>query len=585
VLFSFHLTLYGEAYPGTLIIMKNTKHVLILIIGCLFFGGVIGWSLRSGGEAEGLLTHAHPEGTEFTCSMHPQIRQATPGSCPICGMALTPVQSNHEDADSPYQLKMTPSAVALANIATTKVSSGTHSPRLTLNGKVQPDETRISSISANFSGRVEQLFVSFTGQTVEKGDKLATIYAPELVSAQRELIEAKRIKTESPSLYHAARNKLAQWRLTPAQIDRLEASNEVQHSFDIIADRSGVVTERKVSVGDFVSKGSVLFDIIDLQRVWVYLDVYENDLSQVQVGDKVSFTANAYPGQSFDGRVMFVDPLLDAQTRTLKVRVEADNLSLLLKPEMFVTALLEAGNKTNEESLVIPQSAILWTGKKSIVYVQVGSRENPAFEMREVELGASLGEAVAVKTGLRLGEEVVSNGAFAVDGAAQLSGNYSMMNRPQSLEVTAGFQKGFDQILTFYFDLKNSLVNSNAQAAALSAASMQKAYDEIDEEELESSDRKLWEELSHSLSHQAHLIAETTDIKQQRGFFQALSDQMILIVERVGTGDPVYKQYCPMADQDRGAYWLSKEKEVRNPYFGEVMLKCGEVQESYQKKL
>lgn len=177
--------------------MKKTKHIVILIIGCLFFGGVIGWSLRSGGGSEAEAVHSHSEGTAYTCSMHPQIRQAEPGSCPICGMALTPVQSNHQDSDSPYQLKMTPSAVALANIATTTVSSASQSPQLTLNGKVQPDETRISSISANFSGRVEQLFVSFTGQAVKKGEKLATIYAPELVSAQRELLEAKKIKLKT----------------------------------------------------------------------------------------------------------------------------------------------------------------------------------------------------------------------------------------------------------------------------------------------------------------------------------------------------------------------------------------------------
>ena len=581
MLFSLDLVLPSQEVSSALTMMKNTKHVLILIIGCLFFGGVIGWSLRSGNGSEVEVAHSHTEGAEYTCSMHPQIRQAEPGSCPICGMALTPIQTDHQDSDTPYQLKMTPSAVALANIATTKVSSGSNSPQLTLNGKVQPDETKLSSISANFSGRVERLFVSFTGQAVKKGDKLATIYAPELVSAQRELIEATKIKAESPALYQAARNKLAQWKLTPVQIDQLEASNEVQQAFDIFADVSGVVTGRQVAEGDFVSKGSVLFDIVDLQKVWVLLDVYENDLSHVQVGDKVNFTANAYPGQTFEGRVIFVDPMLDAQSRTLKVRIEASNPSLLLKPEMFVTAVLEANRQQTGESLIIPKSSILWTGKKSVVYVQVGSREHPAFEMREVELGSSFGEEVAVKTGLSLGEEVVSNGAFAVDGAAQLSGNYSMMNRPQTLEVPTSFREGFEQVLALYFDLKNHLVKSDAKAAANAAASMHQAYKEINEEGLAEKDRQLWEELSGPLSHHVHLIAETTNLDQQRESFQPLSDQLILLVEKVGTHGPVYKQYCPMADQDRGAYWLSKEKEVFNPYFGEAMLKCGEVQESY----
>lgn len=149
--------------------MKNIKQVVILIIGCLFFGGVIGWSLRSGGGSEADTAHSHSAATTYTCSMHPQIRQAEPGSCPICGMALTPLQSDHQDSGSPYQLEMTPSAVALANIATSTVSSGSRSAQLTLNGKVQPDEGRVSSIAANYAGRIEQLHLTFQGQPVTKG--------------------------------------------------------------------------------------------------------------------------------------------------------------------------------------------------------------------------------------------------------------------------------------------------------------------------------------------------------------------------------------------------------------------------------
>jgi Cu(I)/Ag(I) efflux system membrane fusion protein len=397
-------------------------------------------------------------------------------------------------------------------------------------------------------------------------------------------MEARKIKAENPALYQAARNKLTQWKLTPSQIDQLEASNEVQQAFDIFADVSGVVTGRNVAEGDFVNKGSVLFEIIDLQKVWVLLDVYENDLSHVKVGDEVNFTANAYPGQTFDGRVIFIDPMLDPQSRTLKVRIEAANPASALKPEMFVTAILES-TEGSGESLILPKSSILWTGNKSIVYVQVGSTNEPAFEMREVELGSSFGEQIAVKAGLSQGEEVVSNGAFAVDGAAQLSGNYSMMNRPSTLEVSAGFREGFGQMLTFYFDLKNHLVNSNAKAASLAASSLHQAYKDFNEEGLDDPDRELWDELSQPLSHQAHSIAQATDLDKQRSAFQSLSDQVILLVEKVGTDQVVYKQYCPMADEDRGAYWLSKEKEVLNPYFGDAMLKCGEVKESYSSVL
>jgi len=564
--------------------MKNSKQVLILIVGCLFFGGVIGWSLKPGNVAEEEFAHSHSADTEYTCSMHPQIRQGEPGSCPICGMALTPVQTHSQESDSPYQLKMTPSAVALANIATTAVTSGTYSPQFTLTGKIQPDETRRASIASNFSGRIDKLYATFAGQVVKKGDRLASIYAPELVSAQKELLEAAKIKSDNPTLYQAARNKLTQWRLTSSQIDKLESSAEVQHSFDVFADVSGVVTAKNVAEGDFVTRGAVMFEMVDLQKVWVLLDVYENDLSHVKVGDKVTFTANAYPGQTFEGRVLFIDPALDAQSRTVKVRVEAANPSSVLKPEMFVSAVLEAGSGDVGTSLVIPKSSVLWTGAKSVVYVQVGNQDEPAFEMREVALGASFGDQIAVNSGLQLGEKVVSSGAFAVDGAAQLSGNYSMMNRPKTLDVGAEVRSAFEKILGIYFELKNHLVDSHAESAGLSASSLHKAIEHIDKEKLDDKDRQVWDELSQSLMHHAHHIAQVSDIKQQRAAFQPLSDQLIQLVEKVGSDQLVYKQYCPMADQDKGAYWLSEEKAVRNPYFGESMLKCGEVKESFQKK-
>ncbi|HLW18992.1 MAG TPA: efflux RND transporter periplasmic adaptor subunit, partial [Cyclobacteriaceae bacterium] len=382
----------------------------------------------------------------------------------------------------------------------------------------------------------------------------------------------------------AARNKLSQWRLTSTQIDQLEESETLQSSFDIISEVSGVVTQRNISVGDFVNKGTVLFEIMDLQKVWVLLDVYENDLSSIQLGDKIIFKANAYPGQTFEGTVSFIDPLLDPQSRTLKIRAEASNPGLLLKPEMFVTALLESGVQGDQESLTIPKSAVLWTGENSVVYVQVGDREHPAFEMREVDLGAAFDDRITVRSGLNRGEEVVSNGAFAVDAAAQLSGHYSMMNRPVTLEVSSSFMQGFDQLMTFYFDLKDQLVSSNGRNAALSAASLHKAHQQINENELDKKGQQLWEEISHPLIESASQIAQSNDLEVQRSQFQTLSDQMILLLEKVGTEKPVYKQYCPMADQDKGAFWLSKEKEVRNPYFGDAMLTCGEVKETYQRK-
>src|SRR5690554_5164745 len=482
--------------------MKSTKPIIILILGCLFFGAVIGWSLRSGDRKEGPAAHSHETGAEYTCSMHPQIRQQGPGSCPLCGMALIPVESRKTGQNSgPHVLEMTPESVAMSNISTARVTSGPAVSEVSLNGKIQIDERRISSIAANYAGRVDQLMVAFTGQEVKKGEKLAAIYSPELISAQKELIEAKKSSQENPALYQAARNKLRQWKLTDHQIEVLAEAEEVQSHFDILADVSGVVSQRNIAVGDYVNKGTVIFEIIDLEQVWVLLDAYESDLSAIGKGDLIRFKVNAHPHQAFEGRVSFIDPVLDARSRTLKIRAEAANPNQLLKPEMFVTATLEPMKRNPEEALLVPTSSILWTGERSVVYVQVGDREHPSFEMREVRLGnASAGQTV-VLSGLKLGEEVVSQGAFAVDAAAQLSGNYSMMNRPQGSgpDLPPAFRKDFSHLLGFYFDLKDNLVNSDGEKAAISAADFREAHRKINAEPLAHEAQDLWREISSPL--------------------------------------------------------------------------------------
>ncbi len=567
--------------------MKTTTQIIILIVGCLFIGAVIGWSLRSGGAEERASAHAHETGTEFTCSMHPQIRQPGPGSCPLCGMALIPVENQTgQESLSPHVLEMTPEAVAMSNISTSHVTSGRPDSEIALNGKIQIDERRVLNIAADYAGRVEQLMVAFTGQEVKKGEKLATVYSPDLISAQKELIEAKKLIEENPALYQAARNKLKQWKLSESQIDLLAEAEEAQRSFDIVADVNGVVSQKNIAVGDYVNRGTVLFEVIDLDRVWVLLDAYESDLSAFGTGDLIRFKVNAYPNQTFEGRVNFIDPMLDAQSRTLKIRAEAANPQRLLKPEMFVTAIVEPGAGDREEAMLIPTSSVLWTGKKSLVYVQIGDREQPAFELREVELGSSTAGQTVVLSGLEIGEEVVSQGAFAVDAAAQLLGNYSMMNRPQAreLEVPLSFYNELGHLLDHYFKIKDYLVDSNGEKAAVSASALQEAHRKVDTQSLGSEAQHLWATISAPLLKSAAVIADSHNLEEQRKGFQTLSGQLIALLDHTGAGKLViYQQHCPMADQDQGASWLSLEKEIRNPYYGEAMLRCGELKETYHK--
>ena len=365
----------------------------------------------------------------WTCSMHPQIMKDKPGNCPICGMELIPMKTdNGGDEADPNEIQMTESAMKLAEVQTFIVKKGAPEKTVRLLGKVKPDERNIAALTARFGGRIEKLYVNYTGQYVNKGQKLASIYSPELNTAQQELLDAAKYKDSNPSFYKATRNKLKLWELTDAQIDAIENSSEPSIYFDILAPISGTVTRRDVAIGDYVKEGSPLFEVIDLSRVWIMLDAYESDLPWIKLGDKVSFTLQSLPGKTYTAKVSYIDPFIDAKTRVAEVRLEINNPKMDFKPEMFVNAILQSKVAENSEQLLIPKTSILWTGKRAVVYVKVPNRETPSFLYREITLGAETGNFYVVAQGLKEGEEIASNGVFKIDASAQLLGKQSMMN-------------------------------------------------------------------------------------------------------------------------------------------------------------
>ena len=604
-------------------IRNNYKWAIIVLVAGIFLGWLFfhpsGKNANSANQEQtGHEGHDHDEEATaiWTCSMHPQIKQDKPGKCPICAMDLVPLsnlKSDQEDVD-PGEIQMTESAAKLADIQTLLVEKGIPNKELFLQGKVQADERRIAELTARFGGRIEKLFVSFTGENVKKGEKLATVYSPELVTAQRELLEAIGYKDSRPALYNAARGKLRLWDLTGEQIDAIEEKGEPQLFFDILSPISGTVFKRHVALGDYVKEGSALFKVIDLTHVWIMFDAYESDLPWLNTGDKVKYNLPSVPGKTFEGNVVYIDPFIDPSTRVAKVRVEQNNPGLTLKPEMFVNGFIESNTAGAANEILIPKSSILWTGKRAVVYVKVPDRDQPSFLYREIELGPESGKFYVVSRGLAEGEEIAVNGVFKIDAAAQLSGKPSMMNPEggkvslghdhgsmsagteednsanqtmemtnKEIEVKAEFKKQLQSVYDSYILMKDAFVASDANEVSRNASKVKSDLANVDMGLLEGDTHMEWMNHLKKLNTDIDQIANSTDIEKQRISFAEFNNTFYNSLQTFGLHHgTVYYQYCPMAFGDKGAYWFSDKMEINNPYFGDAMLSCGETKETFK---
>ena len=586
--------------------MKNiNKTTVIIAISTLVIGLLFGWLIFGRSNEPQADEHNHSTTAEsetiWTCSMHPQIRQNEPGDCPLCGMDLIPLESTDGELD-PMAVSMSPTAMQLAQVQTLVVDRGKTDKSIRLNGKVQADERLLSTQSSHIPGRIEKLSVNFTGEFVSAGQVLANVYSPELVTAQEELFEAKKIKESQPALFNAAKEKLKNWKLSDKQIDQIVKSNKTIEQFPILANVSGYVTKKMVNLGDYIKQGEALYEIADLSKVWVLFDVYETDMTWINKGDAVIYTVQSIPGKTFKGKISYIDPVIDPKTRVAKARLEATNKGLMLKPEMFTTGTIEAKTNTNYTSLTVPKTAVMWTGKRSVVYVMQMSAQGVSFIMREVTLGPELGESYVIEDGLQPGEEIAINGTFSIDAAAQLAGKPSMMNPEGGVAMTGhnhggntnsnmekmpvsskkttiseDAKKSLQPLFDNYFKLKIALASDDFEKAKASGVAMNNSLGKIDMNLFKGDAHSLWMQQSTALKPSLQHIEHLGDIKAIRGKFISISNLMIAIAESFAPlSTAIYIQNCPMADSNKGADWLSLDKEIQNPYFGESMLSCGE---------
>lgn len=451
---------------------------LILLLAALGAGYLLGRSTahpgRTGHEVE-----TAPAGAEqvWTCSMHPQVRLDRPGKCPICGMPLIPAAAAASGAGGEVMLQFSDHALAMASVETAAVERREVFHELRAVGKVEYDETSLATITARVDGYAERLFVNFTGVEVRAGEPLAEVYSPELLVAQQELLIALQSGMGGPDgpLAQAARLKLLRLGLTEEQIRELGETEELSDRVTLLSPITGTVIEKAIVQSSAFGTGEALYRIANLDAVWADLDVYEFDLAWVRSGQTVEIAAEALPGRVLEGLVSFVQPIVNEATRTIRVRVQVENADHALKPGMFVSATIQTAlepaapatgficpmdcehGRTYEApgacpvcgmelvpvpavedaaspgQLVVPASAVLDSGTRRIVYVEIS---RGLYAPREVTVGPRAGEWYPVMRGLAEGERVATRGGFLIDSQFQITGHPSLFY-PDGLTIQA----------------------------------------------------------------------------------------------------------------------------------------------------
>lgn len=411
---------------------KNYLYITITLIIGVFLGSFFSFSEDAFSEKRNQKNEHKVDAIAYwTCSMHHQIHREKSGTCPVCGMDLVPVKTENSGVKTSLdhsEITLSPIAAKLAMIKTTPVKRGNPGGTLHLIGEIKANQKTLALITARFQGRIEELNVNFEGQKIYKGEPLATLYSPDLMIAQKELIAAKKLQKSQPDYFKAAKEKLLLWGITDRQIEHILDKGAPQRNIAILSPTSGTVLTKNVAIGEYVKSGQMMFEIADLNRLWAVFDAYETDLSLLEEGYLIHFTTSA-SSRTFIGRIDFIGSIVNTQKRTTKIRVVVENKAHLLKPGMFVEGVVNITTNKGSKKLYIPESAVLWTGKRAVVYVKEHEKgRGITFSYREVVLGPKTGDYYIIKSGLKAGEIVASHGAFQIDATAQLNGKKSMMN-------------------------------------------------------------------------------------------------------------------------------------------------------------
>ncbi len=617
--------------------------VIVVFIAAVGVAQRAGWI---GGSAEITTSAADADGAVYTCPMHPQIRQPDPGRCPICGMELVPAATATADLNE-LAVKIEPAQRRLANIQTAQVERAPLVDTLQTVGVIAVDESRQATIAAYIDGRLERLFADYTGVEIKQGDHLAVIYSPQLYGAQVEYLEARRaiagagglaaVRKAQESLVANTRQRLREFGMTDDQLAELEQSGKALSRLTIYAPQGGTVVEKLAVEGNYVKAGDPIYRIAELSTVWLMLKLFPEDATRIRFGQRVEAVIQSLPGEKLVGRVAFIDPTVDADTRTVAVRVELLNdgrlrpgdyaeasitLPIGLRGKVYDSDL--AGkwispmhpqiirDKPGEcpicgmdlvptarygfteepvpqpESLHVPRSAVLLAGGNSVIYV-----ESPpgVFEIRPVTVGPILRDKIVILEGLKAGEQVATAGNFLIDSQMQLAGKPSLIDptravakakereEPLSFEriaiaaVAGDTGEAMETLYVAYFEVQHALASDQKPPASAAQRLNQMAKKLASDQALPASAAKLVEEVAEKSEHLHHM-----DIEEARKAFKPISQAIVTLATQVrseGSQTAFTHFFCPMVPGGAGD-WLQPDDKLLNPYFGSKMLRCGQ---------
>ena len=583
--------------PSTLAVMVWVVFGIVMLFAGATWSSLVWAPLTiwwtSGDEADRNGAEESAQVQFYTCGMHPWVFLPEPGLCPICHMDLTPL-----DRDK-FTGEITIDPVVTQNIGVRiePVTKGPVVQTIRTLGTVDYDETRVRDVNIKVTGWIEKLHVDYLGAEVQAGAPLFDLYSPLLYEAQQEYLLEFNKKNGSAAamgvdLLEAARTRLEYYDIGPEQIRRLEEAGAPSKTMTIHSPHRGVVIAKHANEGMRVDEGMQVYRIADLSRVWVLVTLYEYQLPFVQAGQQAVMTLPYIPGQDFEGKVIYVYPYLDAQTRQLSVRLEFDNPHLLLKPGMY--AKIQLRSTLARERTLAPRSAILDTGERQVAFVSLGEGR---FEPRDLRVGVETdGGMLEILDGLRPGEMVVTSGQFLLDSETTIREGLAKFSRAglaadqQAVVAVAGASElselpaeaaaALGDVMNAYFAIGDSLAGDSTEGVTARARAVAAGMDRLLEREIPG-DPHFWHrhDEAATVRGKALELIDAADLEPARLEFADLSVALSKLLQATGVppgyGRTVQELHCPMYREGQGgSIWLQPEGGPRNPFYGSIMLKC-----------